>query len=258
MKNVAAKKSLGQHFLNNEVIAMDIANALETPSKTQVIEIGPGMGVLTKYLVQNPNIDLKAVELDGESVNYLLGKPVLQPHQIVHGDFLKLNLDSVFQGQVSIIGNFPYNISSQIMFKVIENKENVHQVVGMFQKEVAERLANGPGTRDYGILSVYLQAFYNVKYLFTVLEHEFSPPPKVKSGVIIATRKDKISIPVPEHEFLKVVKISFNQRRKVLSNGLKAISNGRPIPAQYASKRAEQLGVEDFFALTQWFLEGKN
>ncbi len=253
MKNVKAKKHLGQHFLNDENIAARIVDGLisNTPN---VLEIGPGMGVLTKYLIQNKDIDLRVIEIDTESVDYL-NKMYTELHgKIISGDFLKMDLTTLGTEPFSIIGNFPYNISSQIFFKVLENRDKIPQVVGMLQKEVAERLAAPPGNKVYGILSVLLQAFYTVEYLFTVPEHVFTPPPKVKSGVIRLLRNETTQLPCDEKLFFRIIKASFNQRRKTISNSLKVIPFNRESIAdlELFSKRPEQLSVEQFIELTQF------
>ncbi|WP_066629894.1 16S rRNA (adenine(1518)-N(6)/adenine(1519)-N(6))-dimethyltransferase RsmA [Labilibacter marinus] len=253
MRNVKAKKHLGQHFLTDESIAKRIADGL-TNHKTNVLEIGPGMGVLTKYLIPQEGINFKVVEIDTESVAYLEENfPSLQGN-IISGDFLKMDLTTITQEPISIIGNFPYNISSQIFFKVLEYKDQIPEVVGMLQKEVAERLAAGPGSKTYGILSVFLQAYYTVEYLFTVPEHVFNPPPKVKSGVIRVLRNDVKKLDCNEKLFIRVVKTGFNQRRKTLSNSLKSIQfNREKVPEmEIFKKRPEQLSVQEFVELTQF------
>lgn len=249
MTEVKAKKFLGQHFLTDESIARRIVDSLSETSH-RVIEIGPGMGVLTKYLITRPEADFLVVEIDRESVAYLHDHyPTLH---IIEGDFLKLDLSSLFQNTFTIIGNFPYNISSQILFKVFDNRSNVTEVVGMFQKEVAERVAAGPGSKTYGILSVLLSAFYNIEYLFTVNENVFNPPPKVKSAVIRMTRNEVTKLGCDEKMFVQVVKAGFNQRRKTLRNALRQL--GMPldnIPAELLAKRAEQLTVAQFIEITK-------
>ena len=243
MKNVRAKKHLGQHFLKDESIAEDIAKALPVGT-SRVLEVGPGMGVLTKYLLQNPDILLKVVEIDAESVTYLNAKhPELT---VLSDDFLKMRLDDLFDGSFAVIGNFPYNISSQILFRVLEHRNAVPSVVGMFQKEVAERIAAKSGNKTYGILSVLLQAFYDIEYLFTVDEHVFAPPPKVKSAVIRLTRNTRQQLNCDEQQFFKVVKTAFNQRRKTLRNALSVMFDKSLLSDPVFDKRAEQLTVEDF------------
>ena len=247
---VRAKKSLGQHFLKDEGIARRIADSLELSERTPVLEIGPGMGVLTKYLINNPNADFTVVEIDKESVAYLNENyPELR---VIDGDFLKMRLDQVYPDGLCVIGNFPYNISSQIFFKVLEYRDLVPQVVGMIQKEVAERLAEPPGSRTYGILSVLLQAYYDIEYLFTVDENVFAPPPKVKSAVIRLKRNSRKSLDCDEKLFFTVVKTAFNQRRKQLRNSLKPLLPKKDDEAEpkILDYRPEQLGVEDFVELT--------
>ena len=248
MKNVRAKKHLGQHFLKDETIAEHIANAL--PAETvHVLEVGPGMGVLTKYLLQNPKFLLKVVEIDAESVTYLHQKyPELT---VLADDFLTMNLDHLFDGRFAVIGNFPYNISSQILFRVLDYRNAVPCLVGMFQKEVAERLAAKSGNKTYGILSVLLQAFYDIEYLFTVHEHVFSPPPKVKSAVIRLTRNSRERLNCDEKQFFTIVKTAFNQRRKTLRNALSVIVDKSRLADPFFDKRAEQLTVEDFERITR-------
>ena len=249
---VRAKKSLGQHFLKDEGIARRIADSLELSERTPVLEIGPGMGVLTKYLINNPNADFTVVEIDKESVAYLNEHyPELR---VIDGDFLKMRLDQVYPDGLCVIGNFPYNISSQIFFKVLEYRDLVPQVVGMIQKEVAERLAEPPGSRTYGILSVLLQAYYDIEYLFTVDENVFAPPPKVKSAVIRLKRNSRKSLDCDETLFFTVVKTAFNQRRKQLRNSLKPLLPKKDDEAEpkILDYRPEQLGVEDFVELTNY------
>ena len=245
---VRAKKYLGQHFLKDEHIAQQIAESLNG-STPHVLEIGPGMGVLTKYLQANPALDFHAIEIDTESVAYLHDHyPSLH---VIEGDFLKLDLRELFSEPFAVIGNFPYNISSQILFKVYENRNSIPEVVGMFQKEVAERVAAKPGSKTYGILSVLLSAFYDIEYLFTVHEHVFNPPPKVKSAVIRLQRNHVSALPCDEALFTKVVKIGFNQRRKTLRNALKQLNMDiSAVPDGLLSQRAEQLTVADFVTIT--------
>jgi 16S rRNA (adenine1518-N6/adenine1519-N6)-dimethyltransferase len=256
MKNVRAKKHLGQHFLRDESIAENIAKALPV-GISNVLEIGPGMGVLTKYLCSGgactaTAYSLKVVEIDTESVAYLHEKyPELT---VISDDFLKMNLDNLFDGNFAVIGNFPYNISSQILFKVLEHRNAVPCVVGMFQKEVAERIAAKSGNKTYGILSVLLQAFYDIEYLFTVHEHVFSPPPKVKSAVIRLTRNSRQHLNCDEKQFFTVVKTAFNQRRKTLRNALSGLFDKALLSDPIFDKRAEQLTVEDFEGITNWEL----
>lgn len=249
---VRAKKSLGQHFLTNEGIAKRIADALvvDDGDKLNTIEVGCGTGALTRHLLQRDDLCLKGIEIDDESIEYLRENlPAIMP-RLYAADFLKTDLRKIFpEGDFAVIGNFPYNISSQIFFKILEYRESVPQVVGMLQKEVAERLASGPGNKSYGILSVLLQAWYDIEYLFTVGEHEFSPPPKVKSAVIRLRRNSRTEQGCDEARFKTVVKTAFNQRRKTLRNSLKPL--GVEPPAQYAGLRPEQLSVEDFITLSK-------
>lgn len=247
---VRAKKALGQHFLTNESIAQRIAGALESDGKLNVLEVGCGTGALTRHLLQRSDIALKGIEIDDESIEYLRENlPAIMPN-LYAADFLKADLRKIFpSGDFAVIGNFPYNISSQIFFKILEYRESVPQVVGMLQKEVAERLASGPGNKSYGILSVLLQAWYDIEYLFTVGEHEFSPPPKVKSAVIRLKRNGRTALGCDEAKFKQVVKTAFNQRRKTLHNSLKPL--GVDVPEQYAGLRPEQLDVEQFIDLTK-------
>lgn len=246
MPLVKPKKNLGQHFLQNEDIARRIAESIATGPQS-VLEIGPGMGVLTKYLIAQHYPDFKVVEIDRESVEYLEQHyPELQGN-ILSQDFLRLNLDELYSDSLTIIGNFPYNISSQILFKVLDYKNLVNEVVGMFQKEVAERVAASPGHKQYGIISVLLQAFYDIEYLFTVDEHQFFPPPKVKSAVIRLIRNPEKQLHCSEALFKQVVKAAFNQRRKTLRNSLHQFAfaeeyRQNPIFA----KRPEQLSVQEF------------
>ena len=247
--DVRAKKYLGQHFLTDESIASRIAESL-SGSCPRLLEIGPGMGVLTKYLYSRPELDFRAIEIDTESVDYLHSHyPDLQ---VIEGDFLKMDLTALFHESFAVIGNFPYNISSQILFRVFENRNLIPEVVGMFQKEVAERIAASPGSKTYGILSILLSAFYNIEYLFTVPEHVFNPPPKVKSAVIRLVRNDVATLDCDEKLFVTVVKTGFNQRRKTLRNALKPLGiQYDGISDEILAKRAEQLSVEDFVSLTK-------
>ena len=252
MNKVRAKKHLGQHFLKDENIAKKIADSL-IQSQAKVLEIGPGMGVLSKYLVQNSNIaDLRLVEIDSESVSYLEKNHPEFRDKIHKEDFLKMNLEEIFSGKFTIIGNFPYNISSQILFKVFDNRDRVQELVGMFQKEVAERVASKPGNKTYGILSVFLQAFYDIEYLFTVNENVFQPPPKVKSGVIRMKRNSVEKLDCNEKLFITIVKTSFNQRRKMLRSSLKSLNlNLSLLDKAVLEKRPETLTVDQFVEITQ-------
>jgi len=250
MHKVKAKKHLGQHFLTDLDIARAIAEGLQVTEATKVLEVGPGMGVLTQFLVNNPKIDLSVVEIDEESVVYLKEHFKNPELKIIEADFLRYNLDQFSDTPFSIIGNFPYNISSQIYFKVLEYKDKIPVVVGMLQKEVAERLASGPGSKEYGILSVLLQAYYDIEYLFTVHENVFSPPPKVKSGVIRMKRNQVKQLDCNEVLFKQIIKMGFNQRRKMLSNSLKPLLNGMDTSAHIFTRRPEQLSVAQFIELT--------
>ena len=248
MQQVHAKKFLGQHFLTDLTVARKIA---ETISAGPTLEIGPGMGVLTQYLLKNPNIQLTAIEIDRESVAYL--KEWYPELHLIEGDFLKLNLDIIYpEGEFNVIGNYPYNISSQIFFKVLEYKDRIPVCSGMIQKEVAERIASKPGKKAYGILSVLLQAYYDIEYLFTVDEHVFNPPPKVKSAVIRMTRNKRRRLDCDEALFKTVVKTAFNQRRKQMRNSLQQlVGKGNPIlEEKIFTMRPEQLSVEQFIELT--------
>ena len=251
MRLVKPKKALGQHFLKDLQIAQRIADTLDTFKSLPVLEIGPGMGVLTQFLLEAGH-DLTVVELDMESVDYLNQNFPDLKGRIIAEDFLKLDLSKLFPGQFCVIGNYPYNISSQIFFKVLDYKDQIPCCSGMLQKEVAERLAAGPGSKTYGILSVLLQAWYDVEYLFTVSEKVFDPPPKVKSAVLKMTRNDRKELGCDEKLFKTVVKTSFNQRRKTLRNSMKPLL-GKDCP-DYAlpifDKRPEQLSVEQFVELT--------
>ncbi|MCR5759805.1 MAG: 16S rRNA (adenine(1518)-N(6)/adenine(1519)-N(6))-dimethyltransferase RsmA [Bacteroidales bacterium] len=300
MMEVRAKKALGQHFLTDQKVARKIVDALVTPfpalswsgakassdarpvpclsqkdgkglkaaggsgeSYSPVLEVGPGMGVLTQYLLERKDINLKLVEIDTESVNYLLTHFPDMEGRLMEADFLKLRLEKFFPADFAIIGNFPYNISSQIFFKVLDYREQIPEVVGMVQKEVAERLAEGPGSKTYGILSVLLQAWYDIEYLFTVGSGCFAPPPKVESAVIRLTRNGRTSLGCDEALFKTVVKTAFGQRRKMMRNPLKPLVHTKAVrlgwnEAETAdflalpvfSQRPEQLSVEDFVALT--------
>jgi 16S rRNA (adenine1518-N6/adenine1519-N6)-dimethyltransferase len=249
---VRAKKSLGQHFLKDEDIAKKITDALQLSSNNAVLEIGPGMGVLTKYLLQNTACHLKVIEIDRDSVTYLKQHFAALAGNIIEGDFLEMNLAKIFETQFSIIGNFPYNISSQIFFKVLEERNRVTEVVCMLQKEVADRMAAKHGNKTYGILSVLLQTYYDIEFLFSVPPTVFIPPPKVMSGVIRLTRNKRTALTCDEVLFMKVVKTGFNQRRKTLRNALKNLTLANDVVAlPILNMRAEQLSVDDFINLTQ-------
>lgn len=252
MRLVKPKKALGQHFLKDLRIARRIADTLEDYKALPVLEIGPGMGVLTRFLLEAGH-DLTVVELDGESVDFLRRHFPELEGRILAEDFLRLDLDRIFPGEFCVIGNYPYNISSQIFFKVLDYKDRVPCCSGMLQKEVAERLAAGPGSKTYGILSVLLQAWYDIEYLFTVGEEVFDPPPKVKSAVLRMTRNDRRELGCDERLFKTVVKTSFNQRRKTLRNSMRPLL-GKDFPdygLPVFDKRPEQLSVEQFVELTR-------
>ena len=261
MAEVRAKKALGQHFLTDLNIARKIATSLsggsaDNPDK--VLEVGCGMGVLTQFLLERNDIVTYGAEIDSESVEYLHNHyPDFAP-RLTEGDFLKMDLRATYGERLKIIGNFPYNISSQIFFKVLENRDIVPECVGMIQREVAVRLAEPPGSKEYGILSVLLQAWYDIEYLFTVGEKVFNPPPKVKSAVIRLVRNDVKSLDCDEQLFIKVVKASFGQRRKMLRNSLKtAFGNFENREHRFFTMRAEQLSVADFVELTNWVAENR-
>ncbi len=252
MDNVRAKKHLGQHFLIHEPTTEKIANSYIEQFSGPSLEIGPGMGVLTKYLIEAPNIDLFVAEIDWDSVAYLKKHYPKLEDKILEGDFLKMDIKDTFPGKYSIVGNFPYNISSQIFFKVLEQKHKVEGVVCMLQKEVAKRICSKEGNKVYGILSVFLQTYYDIEYLFTVPPTVFNPPPKVESGVIRLTRNDRTDLGCDEKLFFRVVKQGFNNRRKTLRNALKSLDLPlSEIDGEVLSKRAEQLSVDDFIALTK-------
>ncbi len=254
---IRAKKHLGQHFLKDMYIAESVTKlASGHKGYTTLLEIGPGTGVLSQFLVKNPQFDLWMVDIDAESVSYLHQHYPAFKDKTILGDFLSWDLPTQFAGPIGIVGNFPYNISSQIFFKVLDNKEQVMEVVCMLQKEVAERLCSPPGNKDYGILSVLLQAWYDMEYCFTVDEHVFSPPPKVKSGVIRVRRNNRTELPCNPVLFKQVIKQGFNNRRKTLRNALRGLNLApevwtEPEIQHWLDKRAEQLGVEDFIVLTQ-------
>lgn len=258
MTQVRAKKHLGQHFLKDQDIARRIAESLPLSEAMPVLEIGPGMGVLTRYLLENPLVKLDVVEIDTESVDYLHKHyPALN---VIEGDFLQMDLNKLYDQPFAVIGNFPYNISSQIFFKVLDYKEKIPYVAGMLQKEVAERLTSKPGKKAYGILSVFMHAYYSADYLFTVSEHVFDPPPKVKSAVVRFTRNDVESLGCNEKLFRTVVKTAFNQRRKTLRNSLKSLAgkdNSLFVDELY-DKRPEQLDVQAFVAITNQIEKAQN
>lgn len=253
---VRAKKALGQHFLTDQHIAKTIVASLTDSPVRDVLEIGPGMGVLTQYLLQREDIDLKLVELDEESVDYLLTHFPGMQGKLYLADYLKLDIHKLFPAQYRVIGNFPYNISSQIFFKILDDKDLVPEVVCMIQKEVADRIAEKPGTKTYGILSVLLQAWYDIDYIISVGSGAFAPPPKVQSAVIRLRRNSRTELGCDEKFFKTVVKTAFNQRRKTLRNALKPIlPEGFDSSAEIFDLRAEKLSVEDFVALTTLIAE---
>lgn len=250
--SVKAKKHLGQHFLTDESIAEKIADSISLENYSKVLEIGPGMGVLTKYLLEKPT-DTFVIEIDTESVEYLEQNYPKLKGKIISKDFLKYNLNEVFNGEsFAIIGNFPYNISTQIVFKALEMRNQVPEFAGMFQKEVAQRICEKKGSKVYGILSVLTQAFYEAEYLFTVPPDVFDPPPKVDSGVLRLKRKEDFSLPCDEKLFFRVVKTAFQQRRKTLRNSLKTFDFSDSLKEDIIfDLRPEQLSVESFIELTQ-------
>lgn len=253
MRKVRAKKSLGQHFLTDLSIAERIAHTLDDFRHLPVLEVGPGMGVLTQFLLEM-GLDLTVVELDSESVDYLeVAYPQLHG-RIIGEDFLKMDLHELYGDKpFCVIGNYPYNISTQIFFKVLDYRDQVACCSGMLQREVAQRIAEPPGSKAYGILSVLLQAWYDIEYLFTVDEHVFNPPPKVKSGVIRLKRNSVTDLGVDERMFKRLVKLSFGQRRKMLRSSLKSVFMADPavMERDVFRQRPEQLGVDDFIALTE-------
>ena len=270
MQQVRAKKFLGQHFLTDLTVARKIAETIQpsaisyqpSEEKIRVIEVGPGMGVLTQYLLKNPAINLTAIEIDRESVAYL--REWYPELDLVEGDFLKLDLNELIpEGEFNVIGNYPYNISSQIFFKVLDYKDRIPVCSGMIQKEVAERLASKPGKKAYGILSVLLQAYYDIEYLFTVDEHVFNPPPKVKSAVIRMTRNKRRRLDCDEALFKTVVKTAFNQRRKQMRNSLRSLLDIGYLTLDnrlewFLTRRPEQLSVEEFVELTKLIENERN
>ena len=254
MKAVTAKKRLGQHFLTDLSIARDIADTVDVCPALPVLEVGPGMGVLTRFLLEKQRA-VKVVEIDEESVNYLCKTlPQLGEENIIPDDFLKMRLDRLFNGgEFMLIGNYPYNISSQIFFKMLDYKEYIPYCSGMIQKEVGERLAAAPGTKAYGILTIFVQLWYDVEYLFTVHENVFSPPPKVKSAVVLMKRNSRTSLECDEALFRKIVKGTFNQRRKKMRNSIQQIV-GKESPLlsdEVLDKRPEQLSIDEFIELTK-------
>lgn len=255
---VRAKKHLGQHFLKDKGICEKIANQLTNHQNCKnVIEIGPGMGALSDFLVARGDLNLWLLDVDNESIEFLKNRYPLLSERIVLGDFLRMDLQKLMgQEKFCVVGNFPYNISTQILFKCLEHRNQIPEIMGMFQKEVAVRVAEKPGTKEYGITSVLLQAFYDIQYCFTVDEHVFIPPPKVKSGVIRCTRNSRENLGCDEKLFFQVVKMAFNQRRKTLRNSLKQLLRGRELPEVFTNERPEKLSVDQFIELTK-FIAGE-
>jgi len=250
MGHVRAKKNLGQHFLKDLNIAKKIVDSLQADQINKVLEIGPGMGVLTQYLLQNKSFETHVVEIDTESVAYLKENYPELDGRIIGEDFLKYDLSKLFNEPFAIIGNFPYNISSQIFFRVLDYRDQIPEVVCMIQKEVAERMSAKPGCKAFGILSVLMQAFYDIDYLLTVSENVFNPPPKVKSAVIRMSRNTTKDLKCDESLFFRVVKTGFNQRRKTLRNSLKGLLGDRKLDDEIMGQRPEQLSVQEFIELT--------
>ncbi|MGB1219833.1 MAG: 16S rRNA (adenine(1518)-N(6)/adenine(1519)-N(6))-dimethyltransferase RsmA [Flavobacteriales bacterium] len=252
-KQVRAKKSFGQHFLTDESICVNIANILSGEGHNHLLEVGPGMGVLTKYLLERKE-DVTVIEVDNDSVDYLIEHFPALNGRLIHADFLKLPLAELFSEPFAVIGNFPYNISSQILFKIVEHRDLIPEAGGMFQKELAQRVAAAPGSKTYGVISVLVQAYYDIEYCFTVPPEVFNPPPKVDSGVIYLKRKAKQHLDCDEKLFKQVVKQAFSQRRKTLSNALKSrITNPEWKQMDIFRLRAERLSVQDFIDLTNLF-----
>ena len=252
MTLVRAKKHLGQHFLTDRNIASKIVECLRPDAQySQVLEVGPGMGILSDFLLQKTELTVSLIDIDAESHQYLQKKYPHLGERLINADFLEMDFGAFFTGPMAVIGNFPYNISSQILFKVLDNRQQVTEVVGMFQKEVAERCTARAGSKDYGILSVFLQAYYKVEYLFTVKPGVFNPPPKVLSAVIRLTRNETAHLNCDEKLFWQVVKAGFNQRRKTLRNALSVLINKEKMTGETTlDLRAERLSVEDFVSLT--------
>jgi len=253
---VFPKKSLGQHFLKDTATARKITDTLTGNGYGTVLEIGPGMGILTGYLLEKNFNDFRVIEIDNEAVHYI-NEHFPELKNVITGDFLSLDIEKYFTDKMAIIGNFPYNISTQIFFKVLKHREKVVEIAGMLQKEVAERICAGPGSKTYGILSVLLQAFYKTEYLFTVPEHFFSPPPKVKSGVIRLMRNNVKNLDCDEVLFFRVVKACFNQRRKTLRNSVRAAFDLKRDDYHEFGLRPEQLSVDQFVQLTRWIDENR-
>jgi len=260
MSLVRAKKHLGQHFLTDKNIAAKIVGSLQLAagSYSQVLEVGPGMGILSDFLLQRDDLQTYLIDIDTESYEFLQKKYPQLGERLINDDFLEMDFGKVFSQPFGIIGNFPYNISSQILFKVLDNREKVIEVVGMFQKEVAERCTAKPGSKEYGILSVFLQAYYEVEYLFTIKAGVFNPPPKVLSAVIRLTRSETAKLDCDERLFWQVVKAGFNQRRKTLRNALSSLINKEKMADEpMLELRAERLSVQDFVALTNKIVQNQ-
>src|SRR5476651_589389 len=259
MSIVKAKKHLGQHFLTDKNIAGKIVDSLKLQEQyKQVLEVGPGMGILSDFLLQKPEYETYLIDIDTESYQFLQKKYPQLGARLINADFLEMDFKTVFAGKFAIIGNFPYNISSQILFKVLDNRQQVVEVVGMFQKEVAERCSSKPGSKEYGILSVFLQAYYKVEYLFTVKAGVFNPPPKVLSAVIRLTRNETAQLDCDEKLFWQLVKAGFNQRRKTLRNAISSVIPKDKITEDpLLDLRAERLNVGDFVNLTNKISETK-
>ena len=247
---VKPKKYLGQHFLTDKNISRKIVSSLKAETYKRVLEIGPGKGILSEILLDRDDVDLKVIEIDEESIDYLNDTFPNLKGDIIFGDFLKYDISEIKEPSFGVIGNLPYNISSQIFFRILEFRNRIPEAVVMIQKEVAERISSPSGNKKYGILSVFLQSYYNIEYLFTVNEKVFYPPPKVKSAVIRLTRNDTKSLDCNEILFFKVVKMSFNHRRKTLRNSLKSILVNLQTENEIFNKRPEQLNVNDFVRLT--------
>jgi 16S rRNA (adenine1518-N6/adenine1519-N6)-dimethyltransferase len=248
---VRPKKHLGQHFLTDRGIASRIVDALGAHPGENVLEVGPGTGILTGLLLEKP-FRLLAVEIDPESVSHLKAKFPRLGSQLIQGDFLELDLDALCKGKIHVIGNFPYNISSQIFFRILEYRQKIPSVVCMVQKEVADRIASPPGSRTYGILSVLLQTYYNIRSLFPVKPGSFTPLPRVSSGVIRLERNQRETLPCDEELFLRVVKTTFNQRRKMIRNSIRPFLLHLDSDFELLSLRPEQLNVQQFIDLTLW------
>lgn len=256
MNKVHPKRNLGQHFLKDKAIARRISDSLTGDGYNSVLEIGPGMGILTDFIMERGFSDFRVIEIDNESVHYLKNNyPGFE--SIITGDFLTFDIDKYFNNKVAIIGNFPYNISSQILFKVLKHREKVVEVCGMLQKEVAQRICAAPGSKTYGILSVFVQAFYSAEYLFSVSNKVFSPPPKVLSGVIRLKRNETVKLDCDEALFFRVVKSCFNQRRKTLRNSVKSAFDLKADDYHSYHLRPEQLSVDQFVELTNWIEKNK-